>query len=297
MLSFKQYIQEDVQWTKSAFAQIFEPNDDEETVIIPLQSSLLNKTVGTVPMYVAHVLGVENLNNLFSIQNKKSKMLSTFSIEHIDNDYGTISGGGMWGGTGVIAIIKGYAMAGGHGDINSIVDKQGVRYINIAQDTMISVSARHNANVDISKLSQKIESMKLKILRDEMKDKPVKQNDLAGYFWIRDNDKKAQNKMIKKFYDELYVLINKNKKIFHDYLFHWIRMQKNPSTRTKEMRYSGYDEIVVSNFTVIKLILDKSEITPDEYKMIEDKYKVPVKLVPENAVAKTIQAELNKLNK
>jgi hypothetical protein len=32
-------------------------------------------------------------------------------------------------------------------------------------------------------------------------------------------------------------------------------------------------------------------------KLIEDKYKVPVKLVPENAVAKTVQAELNKLNK
>ena len=37
MFSFKQYLEEDVQWTKSAFAQIFEPNDDEETVIIPLQ--------------------------------------------------------------------------------------------------------------------------------------------------------------------------------------------------------------------------------------------------------------------
>ena len=81
MFSFKQYLEEDVQWTKSAFAQIFEPNDDEETVIIPLQSSLLNKTIGTVPIYTAHALGVENLNNLFSIQNKKSKMLSTFSVE------------------------------------------------------------------------------------------------------------------------------------------------------------------------------------------------------------------------
>lgn len=297
MFSFKQYLEEDVQWTKSAFAQIFEPNDDEETVIIPLQSSLLNKTIGTVPIYTAHALGVENLNNLFSIQNKKSKMLSTFSVEYVYDNYGTLSAGGMWGGVGVIAIVKGYAMAGGHGDINSVVDKQGVRYINIAQDSMISVSARHNAKVDISKLSQKIESMKLKILRDEMKDKPVKQNDLAGYFWIRDNDKKAQNRMIKTFYDQLYALINKNKKIFHDYLLHWVGMQKNPSTRTKEMRYDGYDEIVVSNFTVMKLILNKSEITPDEYKTITDKYKVPVEFIPEFDFAKTIQKELNKLNK
>jgi len=151
--------------------------------------------------------------------------------------------------------------------------------------------------VDISKLSKKIESMKLKILRDEMKDKPVKQNDLAGYFWIRDNDKKAQNRMIKTFYDQLYTLINKNKKIFHDYLLHWVGMQKNSSTRKKEMRYDGYDEIVVSNFTVMKLILNKSEITPDEYKTITDKYKVSVEFIPEFDFAKTIQKELNKLNK
>jgi hypothetical protein len=47
----------------------------------------------------------------------------------------------------------------------------------------------------------------------------------------------------------------------------------------------------------MKLILNKSEITPDEYKTITDKYKVPVEFIPEFDVAKTIQKELNKLNK
>jgi hypothetical protein len=284
-----------VQWTNSAYVQIFEPDDDEEKIIIPLQSSLLQKTVGTVPIYTAHVLGPHNLDNLFSIQNKKTKMLSTFTIEFVNDDLGTITSSGVWGGTGVIAILKGYAMGGGDSDINSIVDKQGIRYINISDDSIISYSAKKNANVDISKFSQKVQNMKLKILRDEMRDKPVRQNDLAGFFWIRDNDKQAQHRMIKSFYDNLFILIDKNKKLFHDFLFHWVRIQKNKTLRKQETY--GYDEIVISNFKVIKLFLNKFEIKPEDYKMIKEKYKVPVKILPEQNIAKAIQQELKKLNK
>lgn len=295
MIDFKQFLHEDVQWTNSAYVQIFEPDDDEEKIIIPLQSSLLQKTVGTVPIYTAHVLGPHNLDNLFSIQNKKTKMLSTFTIEFVNDNLGTITSSGVWGGTGVIAILKGYAMGGGDSDINSIVDKQGIRYINISDDSIISYSAKKNANVDISKFSQKVQNMKLKILRDEMRDKPVRQNDLAGFFWIRDNDKQAQHRMIKSFYDNLFILIDKNKKLFHDFLFHWVRMQKNKTTRKQETY--GYDEIVISNFKVIKLFLNKFEIKPEDYKMIKEKYKVPVKILPEQNIAKAIQQELKKLNK
>lgn len=295
VIDFKQFLHEDVQWTNSAYVQIFEPDDDEEKIIIPLQSSLLQKTVGTVPIYTAHVLGPHNLDNLFSIQNKKTKMLSTFTIEFMNDNLGTITSSGVWGGTGVIAILKGYAMGGGDSDINSIVDKQGIRYINISDDSIISYSAKKNANVDISKFSQKVQNMKLKILRDEMRDKPVRQNDLAGFFWIRDNDKQAQHRMIKSFYDNLFILIDKNKKLFHDFLFHWVRMQKNKTTRKQETY--GYDEIVISNFKVIKLFLNKFEIKPEDYKMIKEKYKVPVKILPEQNIAKAIQQELKKLNK
>jgi hypothetical protein len=295
VIDFKQFLHEDVQWTNSAYVQIFEPDDDEEKIIIPLQSSLLQKTVGTVPIYTAHVLGPHNLDNLFSIQNKKTKMLSTFTIEFVNDNLGTITSSGVWGGTGVIAILKGYAMGGGDSDINSIVDKQGIRYINISDDSIISYSAKKNANVDISKFSQKVQNMKLKILRDEMRDKPVRQNDLAGFFWIRDNDKQAQHRMIKSFYDNLFILIDKNKKLFHDFLFHWVRVQKNKTTRKQETY--GYDEIVISNFKVIKLFLNKFEIKPEDYKMIKEKYKVPVKILPEQNIAKAIQQELKKLNK
>ena len=70
--------------------------------------------------------GTQNVDRLIKMQGKKGKQISVFTTDR----EGQLADG-VWGGGGVVAILRGNAYASSTGDIMSVVDKQGRRVLDI----------------------------------------------------------------------------------------------------------------------------------------------------------------------
>lgn len=322
MKTFKQYLEEAVRWTEGTFFNIFvkEQQDSEGDVFIPLSPALLERTVGTVQMYAAHALGYENVDKLMSIQNKRGKAISVFTSETEYEGGGNLSTRGVWGGSGVVAILKGDALAGGDQDIMSLVDKKGIRYVNISPEggTITLLTKRRIKNTggdfdkfkrDINTLADKIYELKEKIFKNELKTNPalkkyiegegVVRSYLDGLFWIDEYDAKAKYRMIKAFYDGFEPIVMKYKDAMHSILVAYAQQQSlgnNSSTMT-------YDEIVMSNFKVVKFFVITDRELPGGLvgklvaERIKENFRLPVVETTFNGIKSDISTELAKLGK
>jgi len=321
MKTFKQYLDEAAKWTEGSFFNIFikEQQENEGDVFIPLSSALIKRTVGSVEMYAAHVLGYENVDRLMSIQNKKSKAISAFTSE--TDSVGGISTSGIWGGSGVVAIIKGNALAGGEQDIMSLVDKKGTRYVNISPEggTIALLAKRRVKNAagdfdkfkrDLNTLADKIYELKEKIFRNELKTNPalktyvegegVVRSYLDGLFWIDEYDAKAKYRMIKAFYDGFEPIVMKYKEAMHFILAQYAQQM---SLGNKSSTPSAYDEIIMSNFKVVKFLVITDKELPGGLdgklvaERLKEKFRLPVVETTFNGIKFDISTELAKLGK
>jgi len=313
MKSFKQYLSEEVKWTQGTFYQLFYKEVRErEGCMIPLQQSMIEKTIGTVPMYAAHVLGVNNLQNLIKIQNKRGKQISAFTVE---SGFGSLTSGGVWGGAGIVAILKGYAMTGGPTDLMSVVDKKGTRFIDVGYGSFLWLRAKRLGG-DLTRFEEQVEDLKDKIFQNEMKSNKdiqefvegdfefsvdagvYKQSDLKQVvlYWINTNDNMAKSRMIRAFYEGIVPIMKKHKKILHDVLLEWVKEQAG-SQRTQILSGANYDEIILSNFKIVKLIVTTNEAggfaTLDQAKAT----KIPVIETTKLDVSRVVADELSNLTR
>ena len=207
-IEFTEYLSEAVQWQRSLFDHLFyesealiaadqfgEPSYDENNekdinskgfttertqyifqkkgdraFHIPLNAKLLERFTSAIKITAAHATGVKGLENLIKIQKKRTKQISTYTVDN----FGTLIDG-IWSdhGGGVIAIVKGQAVGGLDRDIMSKVDKQGKRVLDIGNGVITPEAVFRGDQMSIitaSKLLFALRAMKDKLI-DELRSK------------------------------------------------------------------------------------------------------------------------------
>ena len=254
-------LNEEVRWQGSLFNYLFTSLESGEELIdadssvyyAPIVSSMMTRLQTTTNMRALHALGPENLINLINAQNKKSKQISAFTIDSEQS----LTSSGVWAGAGLIALVQGDAHVGMAADMESRVDKKGMRLINIgpASDMSGTIDFDFYDSPEYNDMYSDllvVRSEILSSLQDYIQQKGIELSNIPG-------DVKAR--AIKQLIDGIEPVIAKHQKTF-DYLF--VSHLKNQS-----QGYDGYtddyDEIVMGNFKIKKLF-----VVSGEYSAIND---------------------------
>lgn len=290
MKTYNQFITEAAQYQNSIFYLLFavpyKKLNPETNAILPLSQAMIERTIGTVPIYAAHVTSIENLETLKKLQNKRSKQISTYTAE---NSIGAMSKFGIWGGAGIVAIVRGFSVAGMGSDLGSAPDKKGTRTI-----SMRTKDFPENVTPFINKVVA---------LREKLLDKYLKGSRDPKI--ISDTDNTIKFKMIKDYFDAIEILMKKYKKELHDALMGYAVSQSGAGRLGNIDNF--YDEVVVSNFKIVKLIVNKEQgqhkdgrekqildVSPQDY--FENK-KQNFPIIFTTDVAQTVYNQLMELNK
>ena len=260
---------EEIMWQKSLFDHLFLTKNkvtDEITVteknsqnyFIPLVPSMFNRMNIVKKMYAFHNFGPNNIKNLIEIQGKKTKQISVFTS---DPD-GDIVDAGIWGGTGLVALVEGDVFVGYMSDIMSIVDKKGTRLIDIGPEAQINFDTEFTniLNSDSYKsFYQELQNIKAPLL-DKINDY------IKNYVGSIDEIKgKFKFNLIKEFIEKLEPVLMNNKKVFTNMYFSYVEKQ---GTNWKEV-LQEYDELVMGNFTIKKLYVIKDDYSEPMQHFIE----------------------------
>lgn len=254
-------LNEEVRWQGSLFNYLFTSLESGEELIdadsgvyyAPIVSSMMTRLQTTTNMRALHALGPENLINLINAQNKKSKQISAFTIDSEQS----LTSSGVWAGAGLVALVQGDAHVGMAADMESRVDKKGMRLINIgpASDMSGTIDFDFYDSPEYNDMYSDllvVRSEILSSLQDYIQQKGIELSNIPG-------DVKAR--AIKQLIDGIEPVIAKHQKTF-DYLF--VSHMKNQS-----QGYDGYtddyDEIVIGNFKIKKLF-----VVSGEYSAIND---------------------------
>lgn len=287
MKSFKEVVNEEVQWQRSLFDHIFMEADglladDKEYIFqdekdksfhLILDQKFMERVSTPVRLIAAHSSGVKSLDKLKKLQNKRTKQISAFTVDNI----GTMLYGIWDDGGGVITILEGTALMGQAGDIMSKPDKKGARVIDISGDSDSSImsssyieSFLDGKSNQYKLLLQKLVIFKqslLKKLRDEYGDK---ENDYTPY----DISGDVKQKYIKQYFAGTERIIKSEKeyrKVFNEIIMRWPNMQSKKWTSGS--KYLNYDEIVLSDFKILQVYyieeaLENAKVTNSEFREI-----------------------------
>lgn len=255
-------LNEEIQWQGSLFNYLFTSFESGEELIdadsgvyyVPIVSSMMTRLQTTTNMRALHALGPENLINLINAQDKKSKQISAFTIDSEQS----LSSSGVWAGAGLIALVQGDAHVGMAADMESRVDKKGMRLINIgpASDMSGNIDFDFYNSSDYNSMYSELTAMRAKIL--EQLNLEMQETDTDEPQFLS-GDIKAR--AIKSFIDGMEPIIAKHQKAFN-YLF--VSHMKNQS-QGYEGYTDDYDEIVMGNFKIKKLF-----VVSGEYSNIDD---------------------------
>jgi len=249
-------LNEEVKWQGSLFNYLFTSLDNGEELIdadsgvfySPIVSSMMTRLQTTTNMRALHSLGPGNLINLINAQNKKSKQISAFTIDSEQS----LTSRGVWAGSGLIALVQGDAHVGMAADMESRVDKKGMRLINIgpASDMSGDIDFDFYNSSDYNSMYSELVAMRAKILAQlnlEMQEESVNEPQyLSG---------NVKARAIKSFIDGMEPIIAKHQNTFN-YLF--VSHIKNQS-QGYEGYTDDYDEIVMGNFVIKKLYIVTGE--------------------------------------
>ncbi len=287
MKSFKEVVNEEVQWQRSLFDHIFMEADglladDKEYIFqdekdksfhIILDQKFIERVSTPVRLIAAHSSGVKGLDKLKKLQNKRTRQISAFTVDNI----GTMLYGIWDDGGGVITILEGTALMGQAGDIMSKPDKKGARVIDISGDSDSSImsssyieSFLDGKSNQYKLLLQKLVIFKqslLKKLRDEYGDK---ENDYTPY----DISGNVKQKYIRQYVAGTERIIKSEKeyrKVFNEIIMRWPNMQSKKWTSGS--KYLNYDEIVLSDFKILQVYyieeaLENAKVTNSEFREI-----------------------------
>ena len=162
---FKDFLTERVQWQRSLFDHLFLDHNgllyddnyyydheldrrynfqklDDKTFKLPLDVSFIQKLSTPVRLVAGHATGINGVQKLKALQNKKTKQISAFTVDN----YGTLING-VWADSlgGILVILEGLAVLGNEYDIDSRVNKKGTRIVDISEEGSISA---HNEFVN-----------------------------------------------------------------------------------------------------------------------------------------------------
>jgi len=287
-IEYYQALHEKVQWTRSLFDHLFtlkigdiiqddnlkkefrkamseNPDvsdysflipDAETKFQLPLVPSMIERVVGSVVTYGIHASSPKNLENLIAIQGKKSKQISVFTTDEEER-----MSSGVWGGGGVYSILKGNVYAGGSTDIMSIVDKQGRRLVDLGPHSDVSYSYDYE---DVIKSKEYKDMWKdLQSLRNGLTKKLVAlgRKSMGNQYYVNraiDTNSKLINGAIKRDYIKKYIdgtekILMKHKEVFAKIYISWARKQ----SKSWNMVADSYDEMVMGNFEIVKVFVDK----------------------------------------
>ena len=239
-------------WTRSLFDHLFMKKGTkydgpdrpftkgDKEVFIPLVPAMIDKLVGgPTELYGAHSTGTQNLDRLIKMQGKKGKQISVFTTDR----EGQLSDG-VWGGGGVVAILRGNAYAASSGDIMSVVDKQGRRVLDIGpsgdlmniedNEDLLYGDEYPNMYKDIRSLQRSI-TAKIEDIIDE-------RGDVEG---------KEKAAFIKEYIDGLYSVIPKYRKTFSKLMVGWAQSQN----KNWQEVHGTYDEVVMGNYKIVHIFL------------------------------------------
>ena len=329
--SFTEYLIEKVQWQRSLFDHLFyesealiaadqfgdpsyDENDDKDinskgfttertqyifqkkgdrAFHIPLNARLFERYTSAIKITAAHSTGVKGLENLAKIQKRRTKQISTYTVDN----FGTLVDG-IWSdnGGGVIAIVKGQAVGGLDQDIMSKVDKQGKRVLDIGNGAVTPEAVFRGDSYSIQTVSAllfALRQMKDKLV-DELRNKyeskrePAKSKGEEKYATLRKHDipGAVKQQYIKKYLDEMEKIITSKdewKSIFVEYVLRWPARVAKKNVKKKE-KSIDYDEIVVSDFEIVYCFMTDDAIndvkkigkTLHEWK---SQFKFPIKVL------------------
>jgi hypothetical protein len=243
-------------WTRSLFDHIFikqqskyDKGDDrayakgDKEVFIPLVPAMIDKLVGgPTELYGAHSTGPQNLDRLIQMQNKKGKQISVFTTDR----EGQLSDG-VWGGGGVVAILRGNAYASSTGDIMSVVDKQGRRVLDIGPSGDL-MNLEDNEDLlyedEYPNMLKAVRSVLMSIT-------PKIQAIIDERGGVDKIEGKEKAEFIKSYIDGLYVAIPKHKKVFSKIMVGWARSQN----KNWQEVHGSYDEVVMGNYKIVHIFL------------------------------------------
>lgn len=339
---FTEFLFERVQWQRSLFDHLFydadklldddnyqEPSydeDDEDDVNskgfvderrqyifqepldhsfhLPLNSRFIERIFGEIQILACHATGMKGLVNLVKLQKKRTKQISAYTVDN----YGSMTSG-VWSdsGGGIIAIVKGQAVAGIDNDIWSKVDKQGKRLLDITNNGVPANNVFRKTGNDVKfmqsvkayeKLTKALLTMKREMiseLKEKYGNKRVPPTNKGEQKWetLRPYDipGSVKQQSIRKYVVETEKIITSNeewKQAFVEYLLSW------PKAQAKKLRVKSklgdYDEIVISNFEIVYAFVAKTVLKRMDEPSIKTAYnnseeylkqfKFPIKVLP-----------------
>jgi len=338
---FSEYLIEQVQWQRSLFDHLFydgdklladdqygDPSYDEDdendvnskgfvserrqyvfqqpsdrSFHLPLNSRFIERIFGEIQILACHSTGMEGLVKLTKLQKKRTKQISAYTVDN----YGSMTSG-VWSDNsgGIIAIVKGQAVAGNDNDIWSRVDKQGKRVLDITNNIVNpnEVFGKYGDQTFLKlvkayeKLTKALLTMKREMiskLKEKYGDKRVPPTNKGEQKWetLRSYDipGSVKQKAIRDYVIETEKIITSNdewKQAFVEYLLSWPKAQaKKLKTKSK---LGDYDEIVVSNFEIVYAFVAKTvlkRMDNPEYKTPYNnseeylkQFKFPIKVLP-----------------
>ena len=251
---------------------------------VPISAPIMKKVIGDIDMSVFHVAEHYDLPKLKSLVGKK-KSLSTFTAVHITSDIAR-TGRGIQTDGGIIFQLEGKLLASSMGDIGSMPDKTGRRWLEGERFKEIfgwkgrlqdSLLPHLHKNKEFKKIHDK--------LRLPYNPNPAERSHITG---------KEKATFIKIYIDEITKLMIKNKTaIKKEFGQNLTALAKDYSYAWNEMVVSNIkinDALIVSDSYAIKTIWDKhkpqfgGESTLAKYKSKEEIIKDVNKVISGKAI-------------
>ena len=245
MKTFKSYLNEAPAWTQSASILLFSlPQSDLDSVKIPLSSSIF-KRIWPKPVRsrVFHLTDFTGLGKLKRMQGGKRSISAFYNI-----NLQSISGGIMTAG-GYVVEMDADVLAAAPDDIGTQPDKTGRRWIQLY--TLINDM---DSKGSLRGFENDIEKMMIAIVKKYSDNKTITDINDAWESLGQEYRKKPKDlsKIIKDYIDGMEKLMTKYSKplksVFFDYAF-----DKELVPDPDSGDFALYDEIVVNNFTVVKV--------------------------------------------
>lgn len=289
------FLNEEAKWSNSLFNHLFLDaeelqnnryifkSDEDTSFELPLSSSFIKKISAPVEMMVMHSTGKEGLKNLLKLQNKKTKHLSAFTLDM----YNTMEGG-IWSDNdgGVIALLHGEVLAGSMEDIYSKPTKQGIRVIDIGIKSLLYTTNKQFfdeiddiSDIDASaRIYKSLMSELLELRRSIIKEvqKHVKSGGNVNPYEI---DGKIKQQFIRKYIGYTTKIITSNedyRRVFNLILLQWPKNQKKNHETSEHL---DYDELIVSNFKVLKVYIFEHAIKNGFDVDILKEKEIPYKII------------------
>jgi len=291
MKSFKEVLNEGVQWQRSLFDHLFMNTDElladedrgdvkpdyifqdanDRTFQLVLDAKHIERLVTPAKLIAAHSTGFRGLQKLIQIQNKRTKQISAYTV---DNFASMLSG--LWadGAGEIIVILEGTALVGDTKDIMTKPDKKGTRVVNIGENAELNYHTILKGSEPLFVKNQKIVKYKellsklvkfkqslLEKLRKEYADKRIgedKEDTTSPY----DVPGKVKHNYIKQYIAGTENIIKSNKEyheLFNEILMRWPSKQSMKWSK-EDVHQIDYDEIVLSNFKILKVYFTKDAL-------------------------------------